>query len=1091
MTGVTHRSPTRDPLPQNEAGERKCLLGNEAIVQAALEAGVGFATGYPGTPSSEVTDGFARVAKDRGVVFEYAVNEKIAVELAFAASLAGARSICAMKHLGLMVAGDPLSTIPYVGVVGGMVIVSAGDPSCRTSPNEHDQRHLGPMMHLPVLDPATVAEAHAMTRAAFELSEHCRLPVLLRTTTRVAHSSATIECGQLTAPRIGGFTRDPAGKVPIPVNARRMRIELKQRVELARTWLAGSGFFRRRGQGSTVVLASGAPAATTADVLAELGLQSDVALWSLGIAYPLPEAELVEALSAVERVLVVEELSPYLENAVLSLVARHGLRVEVLGKLSRHFPEEFEYSPRLIQRGLHAALGLGRDPGPDPKPLELAPRPPSLCPACPHRAAFFAARAAFGDEQLYFNDIGCYTLGYGPPLHTADALLCMGAGFSLAAGVSRVTGQRTVGFMGDSTFFHAGMPALLDAVKENVNMVAVVLDNQVTAMTGFQRAPAPGGTPLVEDVARALGVKQVETIDPYEVAESVAAFKRARDAEGPAVVVVRRTCPVHLARSGAARPEPKVAVDETACRSCGREALGLRCRQPLTEGFERNLARVAATRKRQEPAPEVAPCATRCPLALCIQGYSGHIAAGEYAEALGHVLERTVLPSSVCRVCDKPCEDVCVRRDLDEPVAVNALKRFVVEWAERERPELLQPDPAPENGRSVAVVGAGPSGLSAAYDLRQRGYAVTLLDAAEHAGGLLTHGIPAYRLPCEAAQRDIARVLDSGVRFRGGVRLGHEVELPELLEEHDAVYLAIGAGRARTIAIEGSDPDTTTTAIEYLRALADGDKPRTAQRVVVVGGGNAAVDAARSALRAGATQVSIACVEQRDAMPALREELAAAERDAVAIHAGVRPIRVERGELVLESMAGGQQLRVPADQVLLAIGQAPDSDRALRGVELDRTDDGLIVADPSSGATSHPHVFAGGDIVAGSRTVTGAMGAGLRAAWGIDRALRGEEQASRRAPPPVPGSVPLPAARMRAPAEARHVCASEGEARAEARRCLMCGLCGNCRACIDTQGCPALVLAGRHVEIDASLCASCGVCLSACSNGALVARSPA
>jgi heterodisulfide reductase subunit A-like polyferredoxin len=237
-------------------------------------------------------------------------------------------------------------------------------------------------------------------------------------------------------------------------------------------------------------------------------------------------------------------------------------------------------------------------------------------------------------------------------------------------------------------------------------------------------------------------------------------------------------------------------------------------------------------------------------------------------------------------------------------------------------------------------------------------------------------------------------------------------------------------------------------------------------------------------------QVAIACVEQREAMPALREEIAAAERDAVAIHAGVRPIRAERGALVVEPIAGGEQLRVPADQIILAIGQAPDSDAALAGVELDRTDDGLIAADPVSGKTSHPRVFAGGDIVAGSHTVTGAMGAGLRAAWGIDRALRGVQEASRRAPPPVPGSVPLPGARMRAPVEPRHACASESEARAEARRCLMCGLCGNCRACIDTQGCPALVLAGRHVEIDASLCASCGVCLSACSNGAIVARSP-
>lgn len=226
------------------AGSTQSLLGNEAIVRGALEAGIAFMAGYPGTPSSEITDGFARIAGARNVAFEYSVNEKIALELAFAAALAGARSMCAMKHLGLMVAGDPLSTIPYVGVEAGMVIVSAGDPSCHTSPNEADQRHLGPMLHIPVLDPSTPSEAHAMARSAFELSEACRLPVLLRTTTRVAHSRAEVLFGALAEPRVLGFIRDPSRYVPVPGNARRMRVELKARIERAREWMGRSGFLR-------------------------------------------------------------------------------------------------------------------------------------------------------------------------------------------------------------------------------------------------------------------------------------------------------------------------------------------------------------------------------------------------------------------------------------------------------------------------------------------------------------------------------------------------------------------------------------------------------------------------------------------------------------------------------------------------------------------------------------------------------------------------------------------------------------------------------------------------------------------------------
>jgi len=541
---------TVDPLLIDLEGHAECLLGNEAIVRGALEAGVAFASGYPGTPSTEVTDTFARIAADRGIVFEYSVNEKVALELAFAASLAGARSIVAMKHLGLMSAGDPLSTIPYIGVEAGMVIVSAGDPSCRTSPNEQDQRHLGPMLHIPVLDPATPAEAHAATRFAFELSEGSRLPVLLRVTTRVCHSRAVVAYGPLAEPRVAGFRRDPDRYVPVPHNARRMRVDLAKRIETARELATTDALVRLGSRRDTVILAAGAPAATCADLVRELGIGDRVGLWTLGVVHPLPERELVAALAGVERLLVVEELSPFLEDAIAALCARHGLSPRILGKRSGHLPEAFEYEPDIIQRGIHAALGICPAPPGRPEAVEVAPRPPSLCPGCPHRAAYLAARAAFGDEHLYFNDIGCYTLGYGPPLQTADALLCMGAGFTLAAGVARVTGQRTVGFMGDGTFFHSGMPALLDAAKESVGMVAVILDNEVTAMTGFQDNET-NRVASIERIVRALGVEQVETLDPYDLPAAIATFERARDAAGLSVVIVQRACPVYQVRRSA------------------------------------------------------------------------------------------------------------------------------------------------------------------------------------------------------------------------------------------------------------------------------------------------------------------------------------------------------------------------------------------------------------------------------------------------------------------------------------------------------------------------------------------------------------
>jgi indolepyruvate ferredoxin oxidoreductase alpha subunit len=1094
-------SAPRDPLLDDLAGSTEHLLGNDAIVRGALEAGVVFMAGYPGTPSSEITDGFARIAERKNIAFEYAVNEKIALELAFAASLAGARSLTAMKHLGLMVAGDPISTIPYVGVEAGMVIVSAGDPSCHTSPNEADQRHLGPMLHLPILDPSTPAEAHAMTREAFELSERCRLPVLLRTTTRVAHSRGAVKLGPLRSQRVGGFQKNPAKHVPVPANARRMRLEVKERLEAARKWMAESGFFQREGAGKRAVLASGAPAATTRDLLGLAGARGDVALWRLGCVFPLPEQALVEALREVETVLVVEELSPFLEDALFALLGRHRLSVEILGKRSGHLPEEFEYGADVIQRALFDAFGIGAPPRKRPALPMVPVRAPSLCPGCPHRAAFVAARSAFDEDQIYMNDIGCYTLGYAPPLSTADALLCMGAGFTLAAGVARVTGKRTVGFMGDSTFFHAGMPALLDSIKERANVVAVVLDNEITAMTGFQESPTRAER--VEDVARALGARHVETIDPYEQDASIAAFRRARAATGTSVIVVRRACPVGAARAGTAGPRPESFVaDPERCRTCGRSEHHLRCDVPVTEGFERNLARVASERGPLTLESSVAPCAERCPLSLCIQGYAGHIAAGENAEALRHVLARTPLPHSVCRVCDRPCEAGCVRSGLDEAVAINDLKRHVVDWAEAERPELLStPRPEP-NGLTVAVVGAGAAGLSAAHELAVRGYAVTLYDAEEQPGGLLTHGIPEYRLPADRTGRDIARVLELCVEFVGQRRLGENLSLSELEASHAAVFLAVGAHRPKTLGLPGSElPDAPArhTALGYLRASRRGEALPTARTVVVIGGGNAAVDAARTALRSGADSVTLACIEAPNAMPALPDEIVAAEHEGVRLTTGVRPLRFETGALVVGALEGGAETRLEADLVIFAIGQDPDPS-ALEGLALDAS--GLVTVDPLTAATSRPKVFAGGDVTAGERSVTRAMAWGLRAAWGIDAALRGREVADLRPPPAPPvrrpvvtavaPELPRRSARELEPAERIasmrevNLGLSAADARAEAKRCLQCGLCGNCRACIEALGCPALAMnpTGEHVVVDPVWCIGCGVCADLCSNRA-------
>ena len=1038
---MANLNPTQDALLSAQVGRRELLLGNEAVVRGAIEAGVRLVSGYPGTPASEVGDTFFRLKEALGISFEYSVNEKIALELAFGASLTGTRALVSMKHLGLSSAADPLSTMPYIGVVGGLVIVSAADPGCLTSPNEQDQRHLGRMFGIPTLDPSTPDEARRMTRFAFELSEKSELPVLLRITTRVCHTRAPVTFDALAGRRPKGvFRRDPGRFVPTPNNARRMREALQGRLDRACELLTASPFNvcvepasrpakgPRRG-----LVATGAARNAVRDVVSRVDL--GVPVLELGAMHPLPHELIVPFVRELDELLVVEELTPYLEDSLLAIAHHYSVPVKIHGKRDGAMPWPFELEPDEVEARVREFLGLPKSSGAvgHAAPLPAAPeRPPVLCAGCPHRNTFHAITAVFGQQVVYVSDIGCYTLGANPPHGAGDVLLAMGSSLPMAAGIARSTGERTVAFIGDSSFFHSGMPALLDAVQNDDDVVLVVMDNDITAMTGFQPSP---GTPSagqsgvkrhIADVARAIGVKDVAVVDPADVAATLRAFEHAKASRHLSLVVAEGPCAV-LAQRGGARPADLAApsVDGERCHTCGMSEAGLHCGLEPSVAVQRRMAVQRAGGPVALPAitgegpsrgmvarekvPETSPCSLECPLGICIPAYVGAIAANEPERALQAVALRAALPSVCSHICHRPCESVCVLTESGgRSVAINELKRFLTE---RGQPGLSGRAVAAQRAGSVtvAVVGAGPAGLAAARELARRGYAPTLFDARARPGGMLEYAVPEYRLPRHVLRRDIDAVLAEGVKFEGGKRLGTDFSLADLRQRgFGAVLLALGAQRATRPAVPGAAAEHATDALAFLAA----PPALKGERVVVVGGGDVAVDAARVAVRQGAESVTLIFPEPEAQMAAARDCVEGARAEGVALAAGqavveVRPGGVAAGRVVGFARGAEGAVRwdrvedvreVAATRVIFATGQRP----VLEGLDLPA---GLIrgqerLAGDELGRTELPWLFVAGDAVTGPSTVTDAMAAGVLAAYAVDERLAADRASVR--PPAVP-----------------------------------------------------------------------------------------
>ncbi len=550
---------------------KQLLLGNEAIVRGLIEAGTGFASTYPGTPSSEVGNILEKISDDAGLYFEFSTNEKVAMEVSAAAASSGVRSFVFMKHVGLNVAADPMMTLAYAGVRGGMLIMSADDPSCHSSQNEQDNRYYSTLALLPMMEPSTPQEAKDMVGEAYRVSEELTLPLIFRTTTRVNHARGVVEIGKEAVPKkTGHFDKDVARFVNIPAYAKQNRVRLLGLYKKAQEMSEASSFNRVEGSGDIGVITSGVSYTYVREFV------KGVSILKLGFTNPLPEKKIAEFIKGKKAIIVVEELEPFLEDQVLRICAQNSLNVPVYGKRSGHLPREWEFSPDTL-KGIKEFVDVQEFSKPmDKVDVVLPNRPPTLCAGCPHRGMFAAAKKAAGtSDVIYCSDIGCYTLGVQPPFKAADFIICMGGGAGAAGGFAQSTDQKAIAFMGDSTFFHAGIPPMINALFNNHKVVIVVLDNRTTAMTGHQPNPGTGrdfggvSTEAIDikNLVEGVGVKFVQEINPYDVKAATKVMKDALEFDGVAVVISKCPCPLELKKQKQLVIR-QVNVDQDKCVKC-------------------------------------------------------------------------------------------------------------------------------------------------------------------------------------------------------------------------------------------------------------------------------------------------------------------------------------------------------------------------------------------------------------------------------------------------------------------------------------------------------------------------------------------
>ncbi len=552
---------------------KKLMLGNEAFARGLYEAGCKVVSSYPGTPSTEITE---NAAKYDEIYAEWAPNEKVAMEVALGASIAGARSFCGMKHVGLNVAADPLYTASYTGVNAGMVIAVADDPGMHSSQNEQDSRHHAIASKIPMLEPSDSGECKEFVKQAFEISEQFDTPVIVRMSTRVAHSQSGVEEVRRREPELKEYVKTPQKYVMVPANARKRHIDVEERMKNLTEYACKSPLNSLEIHTSvTGVITSG-----VAYQYAKEALGSNVSYLKLGFVNPLPDELIKDFASKYDKIYVIEELDGIIESKC------RDLGIEVSGK------EVFGYIGELSQ-SIIAQKILGTQKTYQTFGEDIPVRPPVMCAGCPHRGLFYCLSKL---KVNVMGDIGCYTLGASAPLNAMDATICMGASISSLHGFNKVRGKEaeknSVAVIGDSTFMHSGMTSLVNVAYNASNSTVIILDNSITGMTGHQQNPTTGynlkgdvaSKVCLEDLCKALGIQRVRVVDPYNMAETEKAIKEELAAQEPSVIISRRPC----ALLKYVKHKPALSVDTDKCKTC-KACLKIGCPAISIKNFKASI----------------------------------------------------------------------------------------------------------------------------------------------------------------------------------------------------------------------------------------------------------------------------------------------------------------------------------------------------------------------------------------------------------------------------------------------------------------------------------------------------------------------